>query len=303
MEHMTSSAPSLRNYRTISTNDGMDTADGKLLPITRFDWLHLRVNQDSGDLTGTMKDLELRRVAHVPHMGNRSLLSVTLLSKSLHPHLHMYAVGSTINPPQGTRSLTFRKLHPASDLCEIMVWRRPASPKPDNGSPPKLNEAGREGRGGGYKHAPSLRMFTPTMLDTSAEYPCEEETELAPNVSEQEEVQRPNTKITTPTTPAVREMANYQTGEIPPIPPRPVRGGEIIVLLTSAMNAQAADMEARNAENVMAKEAEANVTSPRELPKEPTTLGQAQYPPLWTQGEEPCNARWRGNSFARAGDR
>lgn len=48
----------------------------------------------------------------------------------------MYPATSIIKQPQGQRSLTFRRLHPESDLHEIKVRRRSPSPKPNNTSPP-----------------------------------------------------------------------------------------------------------------------------------------------------------------------
>lgn len=83
-EHMTSSAANLRDYHTTSTTDRVVTADGKFLPIAGYGRLHLEVDQDTGDFTGTTEDLELQRVAHVPQMDNHNLRSVTKLSKSLH---------------------------------------------------------------------------------------------------------------------------------------------------------------------------------------------------------------------------
>lgn len=53
----------------------------------------------------------------------------------------MYPAASTIRSRHEPRLLTFRKLHPKSDHSDIKVRRRSATPKLNNASPPKLDQA------------------------------------------------------------------------------------------------------------------------------------------------------------------
>ncbi|CAM9329135.1 unnamed protein product, partial [Sphacelaria rigidula] len=130
-----------------------------------------------------------------------------------------------------------------------------------------------------YKHAPERRSFTPTTLNTIAEYPSRKEAELESGISEQEDEERRNKATTTPTTAAARKSASYHTDETPAFLPRRTRVGGLIALLSSAMKAHTENMETRELEDVMVKEAAVIVALPSEIPEERTRLRQAQSSP------------------------
>lgn len=160
MQHITLSAGNLRDHHTTSTNDHVEIADGKLLPITGYGRVHLEADRDTGDFTGTTKDLDLQRVAHVRQLGNHNLLSVTELDEFLHTPLQLYPIASAIRPPQGPKLLTLRKLE--SDLLEIQGRRRPPTSKPNKASSPNFDQALLPETPASKPHVQDIIFFTST---------------------------------------------------------------------------------------------------------------------------------------------
>ncbi|CAM9841451.1 unnamed protein product, partial [Sphacelaria rigidula] len=146
---MTSSAANLRDNHTTSTDDRVETADEKCFPIAGYGRLHLEVDHDTGNFTGTTEDLKLQRVAHVPQLENNNLLSVPNSPSHFTRPLEMYFAVSTIKALQGPRSITFRRLHHESELHEIKTRRRPATPERNN--TPTPNDQAMHGRKPGSK--------------------------------------------------------------------------------------------------------------------------------------------------------
>ena len=85
---------------------------------------------------------------------------------------------------------------------------------------------------------------------------------------------------------AVRKLADYHTGEIQAMLPTRTRSGGLTALLSVALKAETAALETRKVEDALATKAASIVTTPREMPEEPTTLKEAKESAEWPQ--------WRG---------
>ena len=82
------------------------------------------MDQDNGTFKGTICELTLDHVAHVPNLGRHNLLSTKRLTTALDALMRVYPAAATIGPRFGRKTLVFRSLRPETGLLEIRARRR-----------------------------------------------------------------------------------------------------------------------------------------------------------------------------------
>ena len=123
-EHMTRDPLGLEDYTPAPAGERVEIAGGDFLPVTGYGRLRLQVDQSNGRFTGLTRELVLERVAHVPNLGQKNLLSTKRLTQSYDAPMRIYPAAAVIRPRRGGKSLIFRPLRPENGLLEIRARRR-----------------------------------------------------------------------------------------------------------------------------------------------------------------------------------
>ena len=71
-EHVTQNRAGLEDYSPAPAGDKVECTGGNFLPIAGYGRLRLLVDQGDGDFKGTMRELMLEHVPHVPNLGKHN---------------------------------------------------------------------------------------------------------------------------------------------------------------------------------------------------------------------------------------
>lgn len=122
-EHMTQDPGGLEDYELSPAGQHVEGGSGSDVTTARYGRLRLLVDQGVGDFLGPARELSLKRVAHVPNLGQHNLLSVKPFVQSIDAPMRFYLVGAVIRPRSGDRPLIFHPLRSENELLEFKIRR------------------------------------------------------------------------------------------------------------------------------------------------------------------------------------
>lgn len=118
-ECITQDPGGMEDYELAPAEQRVKDGSGFHMTTARYGRLRLLVDQGVRDVLRPARELALKRVAHVPNLGQHNLISVKPFAQSNDAPIQFYLAGAIIRPRSGGRLLIFHPLRLGNRLLEF----------------------------------------------------------------------------------------------------------------------------------------------------------------------------------------